>query len=77
MMEVYRGEIESALVSASKIRKHASAYYQNDVAFATFLGNLSELIYNRDKRYDCVDIVKEGRTILWLKMRDYGIDLEP
>ncbi len=28
MMEVYRGEIEAALRSAEKIRKHASAYYQ-------------------------------------------------
>jgi hypothetical protein len=27
MMEVYRGELEPALRTAEKIRKHASAYY--------------------------------------------------
>ena len=77
MMEVYRGEIESALRSAEKIRKHASAYFQNDMAYAVFLGNLSEFIYNKDKAYDCVDAAREGRSIVWLKLRDLGLDLEP
>jgi hypothetical protein len=76
-MEVYRGEIDSALRSADKIRKHAAAYYQTDIPYSSFLGNLSEFMYNKDKRYDCVDAAKEGRTIVWLRLRDYGIDLEP
>lgn len=77
MMDVYRGELESALRIAEKIKKHASAYYQNDVSFAIFLGNLSEFMYNKDKRYECADAAKEGRTIMWLKLKDYGIDLDP
>ena len=77
MMDVYRGEIEQALRQAEKIRKHAAAYFQNDIGFANFLGNLSELMFNKDKRYDSVDIVKEGRSIVWLRLRDYGIDLDP
>lgn len=77
MMEVYRGEIESALKSAEKIKKHASAYHHNDISYATFLGNLSEFIYNKDKHYDCVDNAKEGRAIVWLRLRDYGLDLDP
>ena len=77
MMEVYRGELESALRSAEKIRKHAGAYHQNDISFAYFLGNLSEFMYNKDHRNECTDVSKEGRTIIWLKLRDYGIDLEP
>ena len=34
-------------------------------------------MYNKDKRFDCVDVAKEGRTIVWLRLRDYGIDLDP
>jgi len=77
MVEVYRGEIETALKTAEKIRKHAQTYHQNDVQFANFLGNLSELMYNRDRRAECNDVVKEGRLIVWYKLRDYGLDLDP
>lgn len=34
-------------------------------------------MYNRDRRGESADIMKEGRTIVWLRLRDYGIDLEP
>lgn len=76
-MEIYRGEIDIALKSADKIRKHATAYYQTDIPYSIFLGNLSEFMYNKDKRFDCIDVAKEGRTIVWLRLRDYGLDLEP
>jgi len=76
-MDVYRGEIESANQNSEKIRKHAAAYYQNDLSYAQFLGNYAEFLYNRDRRQDSSDIMKEGRTIVWLRLRDYGIDLDP
>ncbi len=76
-MDVYRGEIESAIRTADKVRKHASAYNQNDMAYSLFLGNFAELLYNKDRRTECQDVIKEGRTIVWLRLRDYGIDLDP
>ena len=77
MIEVYRGEIETALRTAEKIRKHAQTYNQTDMQYAAFLGNLSELMYNRDRRAACIDVAKEGRLIAWYKLRDLGLDLDP
>ena len=77
MMEVYRGELDNAVASAEKIRKHAQAYYHNDASYAFFLGNLSELLYNKEKKADANEIVKEGRLIVWYKLRDFGLDLDP
>lgn len=77
LMEIYRGEIEQAVKTAERIRKHASAYYQSDIGFANFLGNLSEFVYNKDKRLDCIELAKEGRAIVWLRLRDFGIDIDP
>jgi hypothetical protein len=34
-------------------------------------------MYNRDHRSECADISKDGRTIVWLKLRDYGIEIDP
>lgn len=77
LMEIYKGEVEAAMKTAEKIRKHATAYNQNDVAYANFLGNYSELMYNRDHRAEANEVIKEGRLIMWYKLRDYGLDLEP
>lgn len=52
-MDVYRGEIESAIRNAEKVKKHAAAYYQNDIAYAQFLGNYAEFLYNKDRRVEC------------------------
>ena len=41
------------------------------------MGNLSEFMYNKDRRSEANEVVKEGRLIIWYKLRDYGIDLEP
>jgi len=60
------------------VRKHASAYNQNDRQYSIFLGNLAEFMYNKDKASaECIEVAKEGRTLVWLKLRDYGIDLDP
>jgi hypothetical protein len=34
-------------------------------------------MYNKDRRTESNDIVKEGRMIVWYKLRDYGLDLDP
>jgi hypothetical protein len=34
-------------------------------------------MYNKDKRYDCVDVAKEGRALVWLRLKDFGIDIDP
>lgn len=34
-------------------------------------------MYNKDRRSEANDIVKEGRLIMWYKLRDYGLDLDP
>ena len=56
---------------------HAQKYNQNDQSYAEFLGNFSELMYNIDKREEAVEVIKEGRMIVWYKLRDYGIEIEP
>jgi len=66
------------LRTAQKVRKHANAYNQNDRQYSIFLGNLAEFMYNKDKTSaECIEVAKEGRTLVWLKLRDYGIDLDP
>ena len=34
-------------------------------------------MYNIDKREEAVEVIKEGRMIVWYKLRDYGIEIEP
>ena len=34
-------------------------------------------MYNKDKRSECLDQVKEGRMIIWYRLRDLGLDLDP
>lgn len=46
------------------------------MSFAFFLGNLSEAMYNRDHRAEANEAIKEGRMIVWYKLRDYGLDLD-
>jgi hypothetical protein len=33
-------------------------------------------MYNIDKRDEAVEVVKEGRMIVWYKLRDYGIEID-
>lgn len=56
---------------------HAQKYFHTDKAYAEFLGNFSELMYNIDKRDESVEVVKEGRMIAWYKLRDQGIEIDP
>lgn len=34
-------------------------------------------MYNKDKRSECCDVIKEARLLIWYKLRDYGLDLDP
>lgn len=52
------------------MRLHAQKYFQNDLSYADFLGNLAELMYDIDKRDEAIEVVKEGRLIAWYKLRD-------
>lgn len=76
MILIFGGEVDEAIRFGETIKKHASTYFQSDIAYANFLGNLSELMYNRDRRPEANEAVKEGRLIVWYKLRDYGLDLE-
>lgn len=42
-----------------------------------FLGNLSEIIYNKNILSTVCDPIKEGRMIVWYKLRDFGLDIDP
>jgi hypothetical protein len=63
---------------ANDIRKHALQFHQTDLQFAHFLGNLSELIYNKSKDPEAgsISTVKEGRMIYWYKLRDFGVEIK-
>lgn len=77
MMQVYNGQTQSALNKGREIRMHAQKYYHTDSNYAEFLGNFSELMYNIDKREESVEVIKEGRMIVWYKLRDQGIEIDP
>ena len=34
-------------------------------------------MYNRDKRFECVEVARDGRALVWMKLKDYGIDIDP
>lgn len=34
-------------------------------------------MYNKDRRSESNEVVKEGRMIIWYKLRDEGLDLDP
>jgi hypothetical protein len=76
MMQVYDGQTQSALNKGREIRLHAQKYFHADRAYAEFLGNFSELMYNIDKREEAVEVIKEGRMISWYKLRDQGIEID-
>jgi hypothetical protein len=42
-----------------------------------FLGNLSELLYNKDRKKEASDTIKEGKSIIMYRLRDFGLDLDP
>ena len=64
------GKLSEAMQKASEINTHARKYFQNDVRYAEFLGNLSELLYNLGKSEEATEAVKEGRKIAWYRLRD-------
>jgi hypothetical protein len=76
MLKVKNGKIEAALAKGAEIRDHAKKFFQNDQSYTEFLGCLSELMYNLDKREEACTIVKEGRLIAWYRLRDQGIEID-
>ena len=64
--------LKHALEGLAEVNFYLSEYRQRvlDYKYAEFLGNLSELMYNIDKREEAVDVIKEGRLIAWYKLRD-------
>jgi len=76
MVLVKGGQLSVAMQKASEINTHARKYFQNDVRYAEFLGNLSELLYNLGKAEEATEAIKEGRKIAWYRLRDQGIEIE-
>lgn len=70
MALVKGGQVSAAMEKANEINTQARKYHQNDVSYAQFLGNLSELLYNLGKSDAACEAVKEGRKIAWYRLRD-------
>lgn len=34
-------------------------------------------MYNKDRRSEANEAIMQGRIIIWYKLRDYGLDLDP
>lgn len=49
MVLVRGGRVQEAIEKSTEITTHAKKYHQNDVSYAEFLGNLSEMLYNLGK----------------------------
>lgn len=49
MVLVKGGLVDAAIHKSNEITQHAAKYHQNDVSYAEFLGNLSEILYNLGK----------------------------
>jgi len=49
LIHVQSGDLREALLIAKDIRTHAKKHHQTDDTFCNFLGNLSELLYNKSK----------------------------
>ena len=77
MVSVKEGKIDAALFKADQIRAHAKEFSQNDLSYAEFLGNLSELLYKLRESDEACKVIKEGRLIAWYRLRDQGIEIDP
>ena len=76
MVLVKSGKIQEAMQKANEINTHARKFYQTDLSYAEFLGNLSEILYNLGKSEEACEAVKEGRKIAWYRLRDQGIEID-
>jgi hypothetical protein len=72
-MFVQSGDLREAAIMAKDIRKHGTKYHQSDDSFVEFLGNLSELLYNQNKSVEACSVIQEARTLLWNRLRGYGV----
>ena len=76
MVSVKEGKIDAALFKADQIRAHSKEFSQNDLSYAEFLGNLSELLYKLRQSDEACKVIKEGRLIAWYRLRDQGIEID-
>ena len=56
-IQVQSGDLREALLLARDIRTHAAKHHQADASFCDFLGNLSELLYNKNKSTEAREVV--------------------
>ena len=61
LVHVQSGDLQEALLLAKEIRSHAKKHHQTDDSFCDFLGNLSELLYNKQKSVEACQVVEEAR----------------
>ena len=70
------GDLQEALLIAGEIRTHAKKHHQTDSSFCDFLGNLSELLYNKMKSAEACQVVEEARKLTWSRLREYGVEVD-
>jgi len=75
MMTVYKGDVVGAIKEGKAIKTHANNYNQNDIQYVTFMGNFSEFLYNKDKRADTGEIIREVRMVLLKRLRQLGLEI--
>ena len=73
LIQVQSGDLQEALLLAREIRTHAKKHHQADSSFCDFLGNLSELLYNKSKDAQACQVVEEAREMAWKTLREYGV----
>lgn len=55
---------------------HAEKNFQTDEAFVLFLGNLSELLYDKSKSNEATQVVKQARDLAWAQLRARGLQVD-
>jgi len=73
---VQSGDLREALLLAKEIRTHAAKHHQTDASLCDFLGNLSELLYNKNKSTEARQVVEEARKLTWSRLREYGVGVD-
>jgi hypothetical protein len=76
MITAKRGEIVQSLVMFDQIRETAKKNSYTDYRIAEFYGNMAELIYHHVGPDKCIEVFKEGRMMLWLGSKNYGLKID-
>ena len=79
-MDLMEGRHEGLLGKVRAIKEYAKKHHHNGWRLASFYGNAGELLLTLQGK-GCVEealtLLKEARIMMWYKMRDYGVELEP